>query len=276
VHRFSLILGDANVANPIELTPDQLTVAGFRSAVTVVNDYTETVFPSDGGTLITDVLTAENPIQTTLVSPVDGFAAIGALATSSASTPPGYNTLPQEIAVTAPPASGSDPLELRFHIDESLIGEIAGPLSSTVAFRNGAPVPLCSEPTQRVASPDPCVFRLSPQADGSVIIGIYSSHASRWNFGKRITSFTILTPTLPAGKRGHAYAATLQAINGTAPLKWKKLTKLPKGLKLRAKTGMISGTPKVQGTFTFRVQATDAKKPKPRRVTTKTFTIRIT
>jgi Putative Ig domain len=47
-------------------------------------------------------------------------------------------------------------------------------------------------------------------------------------------------------------------------------------LRLTGKTGVISGTPKVRGAFSFTVQVTDSKKPKPNRVTTKTFSITIT
>jgi hypothetical protein len=66
---------------------------------------------------------------------------------------------------------------------------------------------------------------------------------------------------------------TLQATEGTLPYRWKKLTKLPKGLKLKAKTGVLSGVPKVAGTFSVRIQVRD--KAKPKRYATKTFTLRI-
>jgi Putative Ig domain len=66
---------------------------------------------------------------------------------------------------------------------------------------------------------------------------------------------------LPAGRVGAAYAATLRATGGVTPRTWKILGgrpgSLPKGLKLNARTGRITGTPKQSGTFRLRVQVTD-------------------
>jgi hypothetical protein len=66
------------------------------------------------------------------------------------------------------------------------------------------------------------------------------------------------TKLRPAGV-GDAYSATLRTSGGQAPIRF-AITggKLPAGLKLNAKTGVISGKPKADGTFRFRVSATDA------------------
>jgi hypothetical protein len=89
--------------------------------------------------------------------------------------------------------------------------------------------------------------------------------------------FRVVTASLPSARLNVAYFTRLTAAAGTAPYKWKKIGALPKGLKLGAKTGVISGVPKkAAGTFTFKVRVTDAKKPKPARVAEKTFTIRVT
>jgi len=77
-------------------------------------------------------------------------------------------------------------------------------------------------------------------------------------------SFRITTTSLPAATIGSSYSATVAATAGPTPYKW-KATGQPKGLKINAKTGVISGTPaakdKVQ-TYTVTVTATDANKPK--------------
>ena len=66
---------------------------------------------------------------------------------------------------------------------------------------------------------------------------------------------------LPAAKVGSAYRALLRATGGVAPRSWRILGGrpglLPTGLRLNARTGQISGTPKQSGTFRLRIQVTD-------------------
>jgi chitinase len=81
------------------------------------------------------------------------------------------------------------------------------------------------------------------------------------------------TDSLPTGKAGRAYAATLTASGGTGPYRWTKLAKLPRGLRLNARTGIISGTPKKAGTFLIAVQVIDESKA--RQNATKTIALTI-
>ena len=66
---------------------------------------------------------------------------------------------------------------------------------------------------------------------------------------------------LAAAKVGSAYRVTLHATGGVAPRRWRVLGGLPgflpRGLRLNATTGQISGTPRQTGTFRLRLQVAD-------------------
>lgn len=72
------------------------------------------------------------------------------------------------------------------------------------------------------------------------------------------SAVTITTASLPSGAVGSAYSATLAATGGTLHYKW-KLYKgtLPKGLKLVATSGKISGTPTKKGDSSITIEVTD-------------------
>jgi uncharacterized protein YhjY with autotransporter beta-barrel domain len=70
---------------------------------------------------------------------------------------------------------------------------------------------------------------------------------------------TVNPPTLPPATQGQAYTQTIIASGGTAPYSYSLVAgALPGGLTLNTGSGVISGTPTVNGTFNFTVQATDA------------------
>ena len=69
----------------------------------------------------------------------------------------------------------------------------------------------------------------------------------------------VTTTSLPAGKAGTSYSATLAATAGTTPYTWSISSgSLPAGLSLNASTGAITGAPTAAGTTNFTVQVTDA------------------
>jgi lysophospholipase L1-like esterase len=84
----------------------------------------------------------------------------------------------------------------------------------------------------------------------------------------------ITTASLPSGHIGTAYSATVAATGGTAPWRWKRIGKLPLGVKSTVKTGRFSGTPKQAGTFSFQIQVRD--NATPAMTATKTFSITVT
>jgi hypothetical protein len=68
--------------------------------------------------------------------------------------------------------------------------------------------------------------------------------------------------TLPAAVQWLSYSATLTAANGVAPINWSidssSVDQLPAGLSLNATTGVISGSPTVNGNFNIVFKVTDA------------------
>ena len=75
------------------------------------------------------------------------------------------------------------------------------------------------------------------------------------------TTLAISTTSVPAGKVNTAYSMTFAATGGTAPYAWSMPSgALPSGLTLSA-AGVISGTPKTSGSFTFMSEVADSENP---------------
>ncbi len=74
-----------------------------------------------------------------------------------------------------------------------------------------------------------------------------------------VTVVNISTTSLPAGSEGITYLAGIDASGGTPPYGWSLATgSLPPGLTMQPSSGVISGSPTSQGTFTFTVAAKDS------------------
>ncbi len=87
-------------------------------------------------------------------------------------------------------------------------------------------------------------------------VGGAGSGSSRVTLVESLMS--ISTTALPVGTEGQPYSATLTASGGNPPYAWKIFPgqgKLPSGLKLSRSTGVISGTPRESGTFSFTAEA---------------------
>jgi hypothetical protein len=74
-----------------------------------------------------------------------------------------------------------------------------------------------------------------------------------------VSRLTLKKTALPAGRVGVLYSARLITIGGVRPFAWTLVTlgSLPRGIKLNARTGRLTGKPRQAGTYRFRVQVTD-------------------
>jgi hypothetical protein len=149
-----------------------------------------------------------------LTTPNPGPVILTASSLPAGSTPPptGFFFVDQQMQITAPAASSSAPLRIRFTIDASLVP--AGQNENTlVVFRDGTAVAACTGATG-TAAPDPCVAQRALAPGGDVAITVLSSHASLWNFGIKVTPSSLCTLTkqfIQGSTRYQALRAPLKA-----------------------------------------------------------------
>jgi hypothetical protein len=140
-----------------------------------------------------DGATADDPVETAVTSPNAGTVTVDERPLS-ASPPPNYEFLGQEVAISAPAASAADPLVLVFRVDASLLPADAGP-GDIVPFRTGTAVPACTG-AAGTASPDPCLASTVLESDGDVSLTVLTSAASLWNFGVSTVPPDTTPPTI--------------------------------------------------------------------------------
>lgn len=88
------------------------------------------------------------------------------------------------------------------------------------------------------------------------------------------STLTITTTSLPTGRLGTSYSATLAASGGTTPYTWTLSGTLPAGLSFNGTTGTISGTPTASAAATP-LQFTVKDSSNPVQSQTATFTLTI-
>ena len=141
-----------------------------------------------------------------------------------------------------------------------------------VVYVAGTGTPTTSNTKVQVGTSSPTTFPSSFAANLTGLtpgtqytVRAYATNSVGTSYGANVT-FTTATPTitlapaspLPGGTVATAYSQTLTASGGTAPYSYAITAgALPAGLTLTS-AGVLSGTPTAGGTFSFRVNATDA------------------
>jgi len=148
-------------------------------------------------------------------------------------------------------------------------------------FNQGSPKPDGTFPPPTAGptgSYNPATGAYSLTWTSLIVGGPFAGFTGQWYLTGTFvpSSFQITTLALPGATKGTAYSTTLTAAGGPTPYKW-KATGLPKGLKIGATTGQITGTVTskkvLPGNFTVTVSAKDTAKPKVTATATYTLTL---
>ncbi len=139
-----------------------------------------------GGTTTTDPEgsgpVASDPLETSITTSAGGIITIEEISATQPA-PAGYFLIGQEISISAPDGTTSDPLVINFSIDSGLIPSGQPDLDAIIVYRNGVPVMDCV--TSNPIDPDPCIFeRVVLPASGDGRITVYTSRASNWGLFK--------------------------------------------------------------------------------------------
>jgi hypothetical protein len=199
--------------------------------------------PTGTGTSTFTAVVSDNstPVQT--ASAVMTIAVAGRSLTIAASTPPTGNIgSPYSTSFTA---SGGTPA-YTWAITSGLL-----PAGLTMATSTGV---ISGTPTA------------SGTSNFAVTVSDNSNPVQTGSSARSITvagsPLTVSASSLPSGIAGSAYLATLQASGGTPAYTWSITSgTLPTGLTLAATTGVISGTPTVNGTSNFTATVSDNGSP---------------
>jgi hypothetical protein len=166
----------------------------------------QSVEVAPGGVVTTDVegdgATALDPIETTVITPQAGVVTIQETVTSLPA-PVGYQFFDIQVIITAPQATVSNPLQILFLADASVIAG-QDPLAVQL-YRNGLLVEACED----VAVPDPCIASRTVVVGGDLLLEVFTSAASVWSFGVLIAP----VPAVPVlGREGALALAVLLAL----------------------------------------------------------------
>jgi uncharacterized delta-60 repeat protein len=146
-----------------------------------------TADPGTGGSATTggDPSPAD-PVETTVTVPAGtagGPISITEADEHTVPPPSGYDLLGQEIQISAPDGTPSNPLQLEFLFDKDVAADAGVDETTIQVVRNGVPVGSCD--TSAPISPDPCISLRDRTPDMDIRVRVLTSQASAWSFAAR-------------------------------------------------------------------------------------------
>ncbi|MBK5227228.1 MAG: hypothetical protein JJE05_01830 [Actinobacteria bacterium] len=124
--------------------------------------------------------TPSNPQTTSVTTPVGGPVTIEETPTHTESLPNDYSFFGDQVNITADPSANPNPLVITFKFDASTLNP-PDP-NNVIVRRGGVEVPACDAGNGTSAIPDPCVESQGVDGNGDLVIVVYTTAASPWDF----------------------------------------------------------------------------------------------
>ncbi|MPZ71356.1 MAG: hypothetical protein GEU71_17810, partial [Actinobacteria bacterium] len=124
--------------------------------------------------------TPSNPQTTSVTTPVGGPVTIEETPTHDQPLPNDYSFFGDQVNITADPSPNPNPLVITFKFDASTLNP-PDP-NSVVVRRSGVEVPACDAGNGTSAIPDPCVESQGVDGNGDLVIVVFTTAASPWDF----------------------------------------------------------------------------------------------
>jgi hypothetical protein len=198
----------------VTVAAGQTTTCSFTMAAapscTVAEVFGASATAVPGGTVSTTAGTGQtvaDPVGTDVTTPNGGTVTV-IESTDTASAPPNYSFVGQQVTIQAPVATAASPLSITFHLDASIIPP--GEDEHTVQlFRDGVPIADCVGAP--AASPDPCISSRATSIGDDIAITVLTSHASIWNFGTAVKKVPTTTAECKQGGWQHLVDTSFRA-----------------------------------------------------------------
>ena len=265
--RYQLRLNDARalIGTSCSNAPEKLSVASDMLAPATVDvPYSVKLTATGGGTLTWSVANGVLPAGLAL----GGDGTLAGTPTTATPTPAGFDvrvTDGTRVDTKSLTLDVVDPLALG---QPRLAVEVGRALKPTTLTATGGRNPYTWEivgaPPWITFDPPSALLNGTPPAAGPfpLQISVKDAYGTTATLDLVITvnaKLAIKTAKLPATKVGKLYRATLRTAGGVPPFTWKAISrKLPAGIKLDRKLGVLNGKPGKAGTYSLKFTVTDS------------------